>query len=163
MVIMHLYQKTNEGQDYGVGEDEELINAPYVITSHTLDNYFCSIIKVLLDLDLIPLMSFIKEGSEITILPILKGEKIKRVNVNIHGHFGYNNALYFTNFNILKNRKFLSYISKHEYDGSIYKVCHKCYEVFDTDEGCSCILLESDTDSGIEYIRDSIFEDNGVF
>ena len=163
MVIMHLYQKNNEGLDYGVGEGEELINKPYIITSCTLDKYFNSIIKVLLDLDLIPLMSVIKEGSEITILPILDGEKIKRVNVNIHGHFGYDNALYFNNFNILRNRKFLSYISKHEYDGSIYKICHKCYEVFDKDEGCSCILLESDTDSGIECIRDSIFEDNDVF
>ena len=105
-------------------------------------------------------MSVIKEGSEITILPIHDGENIIRVNINIHGHFGFINAHYFKNFNILKNRKFLSYISKYESDGTIYKICHKCYEVYDTDEGCSCILLESDTDSGIKSIRDSIFEDN---
>ena len=144
-------------------EGEEEVNGRDNITSCTVDNYFIKIIKVLLDLDLIPLMSFIKDGSEITILPILDGENIKRVNVNIHGHFGFSNALYFNDFNIRKNRKFLLYISKYEYDGSIYKICHKCYEVYDTDEGCSCILLESYTDSGIECIRDSIFEDNNVF
>ena len=147
------FKRTNELMDYDVADDELGTDTVNSITSYNLDLFFMGIIKVLLDLDLIPIMNVIKEGSEITILPIHDGENIKRVNVNIHGHFDFSYYRFFTNFNILRNRKYLSYISKHEDDGSIYKICHRCYEVYDTDMFLIRFWYASEKTIGTDLLR----------